>query len=296
MTRYDIRLRIVYKYDTAASAGRHVARLLPAELPGEQRVVASTLDVSPRPAEWTTRVDFFGNTVSEVAFAGPHERIGFEVRAVVDVSEAGPQLDVSPRLETLAHEIAGARRLDARSPHHFTGPSQRAPIDPAVTAFAREAAPESASAFAAVVAVGAAVHAEMRFDTAATTVDTTMIDAFENRHGVCQDFSHVMIAALRGIGVPAGYVSGFLRTDPPPGQPRLEGADAMHAWVMAWCGSELGWVEYDPTNGVFAGSDHIVIARGRDYADVSPVRGTMRTSGDHTSVQQVDVVPMSGGG
>ena len=292
--RYDIRLRIGYTYDSAASASRHVARLLPAELAGEQRVVASTLDVSPRPAEWTTRNDFFGNTVSEVAFAEPHARIGFEVRAVVDVAERGQQLDVSPSLATLAHEVVSERRLDARSPHHFTGASQRAPIEPVVTAFARQAAGK-ASVRAAVAALGAAIHADMRFDASATTVDTTMLDAFENRHGVCQDFSHIMISALRGIGVPAGYVSGFLRTDPPPGEARLEGADAMHAWVMAWCGSELGWVEYDPTNGVFAGTDHIVIARGRDYADVSPVRGTMRTSGDHTSVQQVDVVPAGGG-
>lgn len=292
--RYDIRLLIGYAYDIAASASRHVARLVPAELPGEQRVVASTLSVTPRPAEWTTRADFFGNTVSEVAFGEPHGRIDFEVRAIVDVSDRGPQLDVSPTLATLTQEIAAVRRLDARSPHHFTGATQRAPIEPVVTRFAREVADE-ASAYMAVASVGAAINAAMRFDATATTVDTPMIDAFEKRHGVCQDFSHVMISALRGIGIPAGYVSGFLRTDPPPGEPRLEGADAMHAWVMAWCGSELGWVEYDPTNGLFAGSDHIVIARGRDYADVSPVRGAMRTSGDHTSLQQVDVVPVGGG-
>ena len=97
---------------------------------------------------------------------------------------------------------------------------------------------------------------------------------------------------MRGIGIPAGYVSGFLRTTPPKGRPRLEGADAMHAWVRAWCGPEMGWVEYDPTNAVIAGEDHIVVARGRDYFDIAPVKGVLRTAGEHTSTQSVDVIPV----
>jgi transglutaminase-like putative cysteine protease len=101
-----------------------------------------------------------------------------------------------------------------------------------------------------------------------------------------------MIACLRGIGIPAGYVSGFLRTTPPPGQPRLEGADAMHAWVRAWCGMETGWVEVDPTNALMVANDHIVIARGRDYADVAPVKGVLRTAGSQTTEQAVDVVAL----
>ena len=288
--RYDIRLLIGYAYDIAASASRHVARLVPAELPGEQRVVASTLSATPRPAEWTTRADFFGNTVSEVAFGEPHGRIDFEVRAIVDVSDRGPQLDVSPTLATLAHEIAAVRRLDARSPHHFTGATQRAPIEPVVTQFARDVADET-SAYSAVASVGAAINATMRFDATATTVDTPMVDAFQKRHGVCQDFSHVMIAGLRSVGVPAGYVSGFLRTTPPEGQPRLEGADAMHAWVRAWCGRETGWVEIDPTNDLRVAQDHVAVAVGRDYADVAPVKGSLRSAGPHTTEHSVDMVP-----
>jgi transglutaminase-like putative cysteine protease len=132
----------------------------------------------------------------------------------------------------------------------------------------------------------------MRFDAAATTVETPATEAFAARHGVCQDFTHIMIIALRSLGIPAGYVSGYLRTLPPPGQERLEGADAMHAWVSAWCGPGVGWVEYDPTNAVFAGTDHIVVAYGRDYADVAPVRGAMRTAGGQTSSQSVDVAPV----
>lgn len=289
--RYDIRLRIGYNYDKPASTSRHVARLVPADHSPAQRLVASSLTVTPRPDEWTNRTDFFGNTVTELAFLEHHSEIGFDLRSVVDVVELGQRLDVSPRLVTLAQELVAERRLDGRSPHHFTGASRRVPLDPRTTRYARATVGEGASAMAAVEAIGRAIHRDIAYDADATTVDTSMIEAFEARNGVCQDFTHIMIAALRGLGVPAGYVSGFLRTHPPPGRPRLEGADAMHAWVMAWCGNEVGWVDYDPTNAVFAGTDHIVVARGRDYADVSPVRGTMRTSGAHTGIQQVDVVP-----
>ena len=103
----------------------------------------------------------------------------------------------------------------------------------------------------------------------------------------------MMIACLRGIGVPAGYVSGFLRTNPPPGQPRLEGADAMHAWVRAWCGWETGWIEFDPTNAVVAGTDHILVARGRDYGDVAPVKGVLRIAGAQKTEHAVDVIPVA---
>lgn len=289
--RYDLALRVIYRYENAASASRHLVRLLPADLPGVQRVLRSTLQIRPLPEERSTRRDFFGNEVTEVAFAEPHNEIAFVVRARIEVLDGeDPRLDVSPRLKSLAAELDAYRRLDARSPHHFSGPTGRAPIEPITTAYAREVSADAQSTMAVVEAVGQAIHRDITFDAAATTVDTPMIEAFENGRGVCQDFSHMMIAALRGIGVPAGYVSGFLRTDPPEGQPRLEGADAMHAWVSAWCGNEVGWVEYDPTNGVFAGADHIVVAYGRDYGDVSPVRGTMRLSGAHSSLHQVDVV------
>ncbi len=124
------------------------------------------------------------------------------------------------------------------------------------------------------------------------TVDTTTAQAFALKRGVCQDFSHVMITALRSLGIPAGYVSGYLRTLPPPGKERLEGADAMHAWVRIWCGGLAGWVEYDPTNDIQAGTDHIVVGYGRDYADVAPVIGALKSYGRQQTLQAVDVIPV----
>ena len=151
---------------------------------------------------------------------------------------------------------------------------------------------ETMTTLQVVETIGRAIDRDMTFEPGSTQVDTPPEEAFVRRRGVCQDFTHIMIACLRAVGVPAAYVSGFLRTIPPKGQPRLEGADAMHAWVRAWCGPNMGWVDYDPTNGVQVGDQHIVVACGRDYGDVAPVRGIVRTSGGQKSEQSVDVVPV----
>jgi transglutaminase-like putative cysteine protease len=137
------------------------------------------------------------------------------------------------------------------------------------------------------------VRRDFRYDPEATEVSTPIREAFAQRHGVCQDFAHIMIAGLRGLGLPAAYVSGYLRTIPPPGQPRLEGADATHAWVMIWCGPETGWIGLDPTNDLIVGDDHIITATGRDYADVSPLDGVLVGPGSQKLDVKVDVIPVS---
>ncbi|WP_187972683.1 transglutaminase family protein [Aquibium microcysteis] len=289
---YDITLRMAYRYDFSADAGRHIARLMPADVPGEQRLVAGSLGIVPKPDEWVNFVDFFGNACVEVGFDRPHTEIVFAVQSRVERHAPGEILDMSPPLAGLADEIFAWRSMDGTSPHHFLGASPRVPIEQVTTDHARAIAVDGRSVLETVRAIGLALHEEMRFDPKATTVETPMLEAFERRHGVCQDFTHVMIACLRGIGIPAGYVSGFLRTIPPKGEERLEGADAMHAWVRAWCGADLGWVEFDPTNAIAAGEDHVVVARGRDYFDVSPIKGTMRTAGPQSSTHSVDVVPV----
>ena len=138
----------------------------------------------------------------------------------------------------------------------------------------------------------ARIKADFKYDPEATAVSTPLREAFEKRGGVCQDFAHIMIAGLRGLGLPAFYVSGYIRTIPPPGKPRLEGADASHAWVSLWCGQEFGWRDLDPTNALFIGDDHIVVAIGRDYADVSPIDGVILASGAQKLSVRVDVIPV----
>lgn len=291
---YDITTRITYDYDNGADASRQITRLVPFDIPGEQRLVAGVQRVSPAADEWINGRDFFGNPTIELAFSHPHREIAFTVEARVERDPPVPDLSGAPLLAELGAEIDAYLGLDSWAPHHFRGSSPRVQLADATTAYARDLLASGMNTVDAVLAIGNALNRDMRYDPEATTVDTPMIESFAARHGVCQDFAHVMIACLRGVGIPAGYVSGFLRTLPPPGKPRLEGADAMHAWVRAWCGRSIGWIEFDPTNRVLAGADHIVVARGRDYADVTPIRGIMRTYGKHTTSQTVDVVPAEG--
>jgi transglutaminase-like putative cysteine protease len=287
---YDIGLTITYAYDNPAAAGRHLLRLKPADLPFAQRRVTTWLEVAPEPSERIDFTDFWGNEAAEVVFREAHDEIAFRVSARIERLAHAPELDISPQLPRLAEEVAAWRGLEPQAPHHFLGPSPRLAATPEMAVYARELVRPGMTALDVVRTIGDALHRDMTYDPEATKVDTPAGEAFARRHGVCQDFAQIMIACLRGIGVPAGYVSGFLRTVPPEGQARLEGADAMHAWVRVWCGIQAGWIEFDPTNALLVGIDHIVVAHGRDYADVAPISGVLRTSGGQTSEQAVDVV------
>jgi transglutaminase-like putative cysteine protease len=289
---YDIGMTIAYEYDRPAVAGRHILRLMPADIPGVQRRITGLLTILPEPAERRQFRDFFGNDAVELAFRDAHDEILFKIGARVERPAASASFDISPPVERLTDEVLDYRALDSEAPHHFLGRSPRTRPTPEMTAYARAQLLSGMSAITAVHAIGLALHRDMRFDPEATTVDTPPMEAFQRRHGVCQDFAQVMIACLRGVGIPAGYVSGFLRTNPPPGKPRLEGADAMHAWVRAWCGWDTGWIEYDPTNAMAAGTDHILVARGRDYGDVAPVKGVLRIVGGQKTEHAVDVIPV----
>lgn len=291
---YDIKLVIDYDYANAATGGRHLACLLPLAHDPDQRLISGALTITPAPEERTDRCDFFGNSVTEFSFRGAHSGIAVMLSARVERFDPRPSPADATRLADLPAALSQIHSLAPDSPLHFLSPSPRVPPTEDITAFARALVHPGMTLAEILQTIGHTLHGYMHFDPDATTVDTPIAEAFAARHGVCQDFSHIMIAALRGLGIPAGYVSGFLRTLPPPGKPRLEGADAMHAWVRAWCGPTAGWIEFDPTNDKGAGTDHIVVARGRDYSDVVPIKGTLRISGGQESHQAVDVIPVEG--
>ena len=289
---YDIRMQLEYAYDPAVDGGRHLVRVTPAAWVSGQRVIASSILFDPAPFERSDGHDFFGNAMVAIAFRQTHAALKVAMSARVRVEAQTAMLDVSPDLAMLARELAGVRSLAPDAPPHFTGASPRVPLDDDITAYARESLKHATTVQEIVRDFGERIHRDFRYDKKSTEVETSPRKVFELRRGVCQDFSHMMIAGLRGIGIPAAYVSGYLRTIPPPGAERLEGADAMHAWVRAWCGREAGWVGYDPTNRTFAGESHIVAAVGRDYQDVTPIAGILRTSGTQKTSQKVDVVPV----
>lgn len=289
---YDLSLTLESTFPGSTDHARNTVRVLPLTLPRQQSLITGMIEVSPAPDERLDRNDFFGNAVTEVAFRQPLTALRVTLRARVARDAQPPLLDLSPTRTGLEAELAGCTDLTPASPLHYLTTSPRVVLHPDFDRFARETLQEGQTILQILRDLGQRLHRDMRFDAEATDVDTPPLEAFEKRHGVCQDFSHIMIACLRCLGIPAGYVSGFLRTLPPEGQERLEGADAMHAWVRAWCGADLGWVEYDPTNDLMVGTDHIVVGYGRDYSDVAPLKGVLRTSGGQTGTHRVDVVPV----
>lgn len=289
MMIYSIRLKIAHFYERPAANSRHLIRVLPRTLPGRQRLTTHLLEIDPEPESRTKAMDFFGNTTHSCAHRDQHAEMSIKLSCHVEVYTPPPWQDKSSDVAYLRSTCDALTDLGSTSPLHFLGPSPRLPRNNAIQGFAHDLYAANASAVENVVRIGKALHEAMTFDATATTVDTDAADAFRLRRGVCQDFSHIMILALRSLGVPVGYVSGYLRTLPPSGGVKLEGADAMHAWVRAWCGPEQGWIEYDPTNATLVGTDHVVAGYGRDYSDVSPVRGHLRSSGGQKNTQAVDV-------
>jgi len=287
---YDVRLELRYDYDASVHGDRHLVRVAPVSIPQIQRVIASSLRFDPRPEQETTFTDFFGNIVSTIAYSSYHDHLDVRLAARVQVEALPPAADLSPTLAGLKAEIAQLWSVSPDSPHHFLAASPRVTLDRDITAYSAKATLGAQSVRAIAMDLCLAIHRDFTYDREATRWDTSTSDAFTLRRGVCQDFAHVMIAGLRGLGIPSGYVSGFLRTIPPKGEQRLEGADAMHAWVRVWCGQHSGWIEFDPTNAMLAGPDHITIGHGRDYSDVSPIVGMLRTSGEHRTKQSVDVI------
>jgi transglutaminase-like putative cysteine protease len=214
------------------------------------------------------------------------------MQARVQVENMPLQADLSPLLRDISDDTFECWTLDPESPHHFLGTSPRLPENADIAAWARGLVKPTMSVREAAGRLCSVVHKEFTYVPGATKVDTPTAVAFKLKKGVCQDFAHIMITALRAIDVPAGYVSGFLRTIPPEGKERLEGADAMHAWVRVWCGKATGWLEWDPTNDMMASTDHIRVGYGRDYADVAPVIGILKSYGGQSTDQAVDVVPV----
>lgn len=286
---YSIRLAITHHYNQPAANSRHLIRVVPKNIPNRQHLQSHLLQLDPKPEERFEATDFFGNRQTVCTLPEAHQEMSIRLACHVQMLQPVSWLDLSPTVPELRQAWEKSKDLVAESPLHFLGPTRRLEADKAITGFAQDLYDPRDSVATNVMRLGQALHDLMTFDAAATTVDTDAAEAFRLQRGVCQDFSHIMILGLHALGIPAGYVSGYLRTLPPEGGVRLEGVDAMHAWVRAWCGAQQGWIEYDPTNATLVGMDHIVVGYGRDYSDVSPVSGHLRSSGGQRSSQAVDV-------
>jgi transglutaminase-like putative cysteine protease len=287
---YDIRHVTTYSYESPVSFARCSLRLEPRSGDGQQ-LLSHTVEIRPRPAERTLRRDFFGTHTESVLIEAPHRSLRIDSRSRVSVSRQPPARDTpGPAWQEVRNVAFEADSLGPSSPIGYVFASPLVPVELPVTAYAASSFAPGCGILAGAVDLMHRIRSEFKYDPKATVISTPLQEVFEKRHGVCQDFAHVMIAGLRGLGLPAAYVSGYLRTLPPPGKPRLQGADATHAWVSLWCGEDIGWVGLDPTNDLLVENDHIVLGVGRDFSDVSPVDGIIVGSRKQKLGVAVDVL------
>lgn len=293
--KYLITHRTIYRYSSDVALCHNEARLLPRETPWQQ-CHPSRLTIRPRPALSVERRDFFGNRVLYFVIQDIHEELEVTVATGVRVLDARPfaAASLSPpweqALATLRQdpdpEIIEARQFVLNSPFVTAGPAFRAYAEPSF--------PPERPLLDAVADLNQRIHQEFTYDPHFTTVATPLNQVLAERRGVCQDFAHLGMACLRALGLAARYVSGYLETLPPPGQPRLVGADASHAWLAVYVPG-IGWAEFDPTNDCMPGEKHITLAWGRDYGDVAPLKGVMTGGGSHSLEVSVDVAPQPEG-
>jgi transglutaminase-like putative cysteine protease len=280
-----------YLGDEPASVAHNEARLRPRSLPWQVCHVHD-LQISPVPSTRSHRTDYFGNTVCEFSFNQGYAELEISAVSDVSVSSRTPAADqTSPPWDTVAERLRALVSEADLAAFEFAFDSPRVQTFSGVADYARPSFEAGRPILNALADLMARLHRDLTYDPKATTVTTPVEEVFELRRGVCQDFAHLGIAAVRSMGLSARYVSGYLQTRPPPGKPRLVGSDASHAWLSVYCGP-TGWVDLDPTNNLFPEMEHITLGWGRDYGDVPPIRGVFIGGGRNRHTVTVDVSPI----
>lgn len=284
---YRVRHATSYEYSRPVNLGSHMLHLLPRSLPG-QRVLAAGIAVGPEPQRRTDGTDHFGNHVTWLFLDRPHPRLDIvsEAEVEVDFRPPPPSLETPPWEAVREAASAGGAWHEAAE---FVFDSPMVGAVPEAGQYAQSTLTPGRPILAALLELTGRIRREFRFRGGVTAIDTRVRTVLERREGVCQDFTHLMLAALRWHGLPARYVSGYIRTRPPPGATKRLGSDLSHAWVEAWLGPAHGWVGLDPTNDVVVQDEHVIIARGRDYGDISPVQGVILGGGRHAMKVSVDL-------
>jgi transglutaminase-like putative cysteine protease len=287
---YAVHHRTSYRYGRPVDLGVHLLHLHPRTL-SWQRVIRSTLTPTPIPSKHHAGTDCFGNDISWMFLDSPHPEFEVSLEATVEVTAPKiPEPAATPAWEAVSRAAFGGG-ADGFAAAEFLFDSPMISLVPEARDYAEKSFPHSRPVLEGVLDLNARIRRDFAFRAGVTTVNTPVRQVLAQRAGVCQDFSHLMIAGLRALGLPARYVSGYIRTKPPPGQKRRRGADQSHAWVAAWLGPLHGWVDVDPTNGILIAEEHVVLGWGRDYGDVSPVYGVILGGGKHTVTVGVDLEP-----
>jgi len=289
--RYTIHHKTTYLYESPATLSHHLLHLRPRNM-GNQLVKQFSLEVHPSPAVSTMHTDYHGNMADYLTIGSAHDELKVIAKSEVEVTKPVlPDPQSTPPWESVRSFSAGETRAEKIEISVYLFDSPMLAVDPAFAAFALESFPAGCPLLQGVINLIQRINQEFRFDPRATTVATPVHEVLRLRRGVCQDFAHLGIICLRSLGIPARYVSGYIETIPPAGRKRLVGADASHAWFSAWCPG-YGWIDADPTNNLLCADRHITVAWGRDFSDVSPLRGIVLGGGEHKLKVEVDVLPL----
>jgi len=285
-----------YDYTPPVETAQHLAHLKPMDTQS-QRLVSHALTISPTPAQRNEAPDVYGNARAFFALESTHEELVVTADSVVDTSSPVLSPDVARELpwEEVRERFRYVKDTAYDPASDFVFPSRYVPRHDDFAAYARPSFAPGRPAFDVAMDLTLRMYRDFEYDSESTEISTPAIEALAQRRGVCQDFAHIMIACLRTMGLPARYVSGYLLTQPPPGRPRLIGADASHAWVSVYLPGAEGpgaWADFDPTNGRQPGEDYVTLAIGRDYSDVSPMRGVLHGGARHTLDVSVTVRPL----
>lgn len=285
---YDVVHETSYEYKVSVAASRQLAHLKPRETPW-QRLIAHRLEIAPATSELGDDVDYFGNPIVRFAVDQPHRTLTVRSSSCVVVQSHVPPANAeSCAWEEATEPIFRSEAADYRERAEYRVASPKAPILRAAADYARPSFTPGRPWLDALRDLTCRIQRDFVYDPAATEVTTPVVEVLQLRRGVCQDFAHLMISALRSLGLPARYVSGYILNVPPPGKTTLTGADASHAWVAAHC-PVLGWVGFDPTNDKLADIEFITVAWGRDFSDVTPLRGVVLGGGEHDLDVRVSV-------
>ncbi|MBF0286996.1 MAG: transglutaminase family protein [SAR324 cluster bacterium] len=289
MKEYSITHTTVYQYEKDVTLCHNEAHLSPRPLP-HQQCLSTTLNIIPTPEVYEEREDIFGNRVAYFALQRPHHKLEVTAQSVLLIENRElPQLQDSlpwEKATTLMQEQPSEEMLDVR---YFTFPSPKIQTFSALKDYTLASFSSNRPLLEAVMDLTSRIYHDFTFDPKATNVTTAIETVFEKKRGVCQDFAHLAIGGLRSIGLAARYVSGYLETLPPPGKPKLVGSDVSHAWISVYC-PYYGWIDFDPTNNVIPQNQHMVVAWGRDYSDITPLKGILFGGGKkHTLKVSVDV-------
>ena len=283
--------RTTYHYGEPVTTAHHEARLSPRDRE-HQRVLNHEVEVVPQPEAYRRRFDYFGNRTLNFSLSEPHRSLQVTARSLVDLTRMPPPaLDASPAWDVVRQRLHDDRHRDVLDAYSMTFNSPRVAISDTLRAYAEPSFPEGRPLFQGVRDLVSRIHADFRYDGNATEIHTPLEHVMRERSGVCQDFAHVAIGCLRSLGLPARYVSGYLLTHPPAGRPKLVGADASHAWFATFAPG-FGWLDFDPTNDLIPEDGHVSIAFGRDFDDVTPIRGVILGGGAHELAVAVDVDPL----